>query len=215
MGTGTPRSTTDAESAEWVASLQSEGPARDEAIERLHRLLVRVGRSESHRRSGTLALTGPEVDDIAQQAADDALLAILRKITDFRGESRFTTWALKFVILEVASKVSRHHWRRRDEQVDTEDWARLPVAFGFDPAEQAEWSDLMAALRRGIDQVLTAHQRRIFRAVVVNQVPLDVVADEIGSNRNAIYKTIFDARRKLRASLIADGYLDNQASRKS
>ena len=215
METGRRRPLRDEESAEWLAALDGAAGERDDAIRRLHGLLVRIGRAETNRRASRLALFGPELDDIAQQAADDALVAILRKLGRFRGESRFTTWAAKFVILEVASKVSRHHWRRRNVPMDTEDWDRLPDAFGFDPAEENEWADLVRTLRRGIEETLTAHQRRIFRAIVLDQTPLDVLVAETGSNRNAIYKTLFDARRKLRAFMVANGYLDTTAPTRS
>lgn len=196
------------ETAAWVAALHGPAGERDDAIKRLHELLVRVGRAEAGRRAPGLGLPAAELDDIADQAADDAVVAILRKLDDFRGESRFTTWAAKFVILEVASRVSRHHWWRRDAPIDTGDTDRLPAAFGFDPAERNEWADLMRALRRGIDETLTPYQRRIFRAVVIDGQPLDALVAETGRSRNAIYKTIFDARRKLRAFLVANGYLD-------
>ena len=76
-------------------------------------------------------------------------MAILSKLGQFRGESRFTTWACKFVILEVSVKIGRHFWRDLALPLDAEDWDRLPARFGFDPAHQAEWGDLFAALRRG------------------------------------------------------------------
>lgn len=215
METGPSRSFRDAESAAWVAALEGPAGERDDAVKRLHELLLRIGHAEAHRRAPRSALSGPELDDLVQQAADDALVAVLRKLGGFRGESRFTTWAAKFVILEVASKVSRHHWRRRHVPLDAEDWDRLPDAFGFDPAEQHEWADLMRTLRRGITETLTPHQRRIFQAIVVNRQPLDALVAETGSSRNAIYKTLFDARRKLRAFLVANGYLDDGTSRDS
>ena len=72
----------------------------------------------------------------------------------------------------------------------------------------------MTALHRAVDDVLTDWQRRLFVAIVVNGVPLDALVAEFGSNRNAIYKTLFDARRKLRAKLVANGYLDTETSRR-
>jgi RNA polymerase sigma-70 factor, ECF subfamily len=99
--------------------------------------------------------------------------------------------------------------------LDAEDWDRLPGHFGFDPAHQAEWSDLLAALRRAVDSELTARQRAVFVAIVVNEVPLDTLVLELASNRNAIYKTLFDARRKLRAALAANGYIGEDSSRSS
>jgi len=137
------------------------------------------------------------------------------RLGQFRGESRFTTWAYKFAIFEVSAKIGRHFWRHPSVPLDAEDWDRLPGRFGFDPAQEAEWRDLLAALRRAVDEVLTVRQRRVFVALVLNGVPLDTLVIEMASNRNAIYKTMFDARRKLRAALAANGYLSDDCSRRS
>jgi len=197
----------DPESAGWLRVLAGTGPAREAALARLHEMLVRIARSEVGRRAPRLQLVGPELDDLAYQAAADALIAITGKLGQFRGESRFTTWAYKFVIFEVSAKIGRHFWRHPDIPLDAEDWVRLPARFGFDPAQEAEWRDLLAALRRAVDEELTARQRRVFVAIVLNGVPLDALVIELASNRNAIYKTLFDARRKLRAALAAHGYV--------
>ena len=206
----------DAESAEWQRELASTGPRREEALARLHGLLVRIARGEVARRGPRLQLTGPELDDLAYQAAADALVAITSKLGQFRGESRFTTWAYKFVMFEVSAKIGRHFWCRPSVPFDAEDWERrLPDRFGFDPAQEAEWRDLLAALRRAVDQKLTARQRRIFVAIVLDNVPLDTLVIELASNRNAIYQTLFDARRKLRAALAANGYIGDDGWRRS
>ena len=205
----------DTESAEWPRALACTGPRREEALARLHGLLVRVAQKEVARRGPRLRITGPELDDLAYQAAADALVAITSKLGQFRGESRFTTWAYKFVMFEVSAKIGRHFWRHPGVRLDAEDWERLPDRFGFDPAREAEWRDLLAALHRAVDQELTARQRRVFVALVLNAVPLDTLVIELGTNRNAIYKTLFDARRKLRAALAANGYIDDDHSRSS
>jgi RNA polymerase sigma-70 factor (ECF subfamily) len=203
----------DAESAGWLRELGGTGPQRDAAVIRLHGLLVRIARGEVARRAPRLRISGPELDDLAYQAAADALLAITAKLGQFRGESRFTTWAYKFVIFEVSAKVGRHFWRYPAEPLDPEDWDRLPGRFGFDPAHEAEWRDLLTALRRAVDRELTARQRAVFVAIVLNDVPLDSLAAELAASRNAIYKMLFDARRKLRAALAADGYMVGESSR--
>jgi RNA polymerase sigma-70 factor, ECF subfamily len=197
----------DPDSAGWVRMLSGTGPVREAALARLHEMLVRIARGEIGRRAPRLQLSGPELDDLAYQAAADALMAITGKLGQFRGESRFTTWAYKFVIFEVSAKVGRHFWRHPDVRLDAEDWDRLPARLGFDPAQEAEWRDLLAALRRAVDEELTARQRRVFVAIVLNGVPLDALVIELASSRNAIYKTLFDARRKLRAVLAAHGYV--------
>jgi RNA polymerase sigma-70 factor (ECF subfamily) len=203
----------DLDSAEWLRPLAGTGPPREAALARLHEMLVRVARRETARRAPRLQLAGPELDDLADQAAADALLAIIGKLGRFRGESRFTTWACKFVILEVSAKVGRHFWGRPGVRMDAGDWERLPASFGFDPAQEAEWRDLLAALRRAVNQELTARQRQVFVALVLTGVPLDALVIELGSSRNAIYKTMFDARRKLRAALAANGYLHDDPHR--
>ena len=203
----------DPDSAEWVQALAGTGPERDDALAQLHKLLLRVARAEARRRAG-LYITADELDDLVHQAAADALVAIAAKIGQFGGHSRFTTWACKFAIFEVSTKIGRHFRRHPTITMDAEDWARLPDRFGLEPDQVAEWADLLAALHKAVDTVLTDRQRRVFVAVVLNDAPLDAVAAELGTNRNAIYKTLFDARRKLRAALAANGYLSHDPSRR-
>ena len=205
----------DPDSAEWLGALVGTDSERQSAQVRLHARLLRIARSEVHRRSSHLRVGGPELDDMAHQAAADAMVAITAKLGQFRGESRFTTWAYRFVIFEVSTKIGRHFWRNPTVAMDAEDWDRLPDRFGLDPARESEWRDLMAALHRAVDEVLTDRQREIFVAIVLNGVPLDALVAELGTNRNAIYKMLFDARRKLRAVLVANGYLDTETQRPS
>lgn len=181
----------------------------------LHALLLRAARREIARRGPQQQITGPELEDLAYQAAGDALLAITAKIGQFRGDSRFTTWAYKFVIFEVSVKMGRHFWRDPHKSLDAENWDRLPDWFGFDPARESEWRDLLAALHRAVDSELTPRQREVFVAIALNDVPLETLVIKLGSNRNAIYKMMFDARRKLRAALVANGYLNDAESRRS
>src|SRR4029077_19314738 len=122
---------------------------------KLHDLLLRIARGEVSRRSGHLRLGGNGPDGLAHQAAADAMIAITGKLGQFRGESRFTTWAYKFVMFEVSAKIGRHFWRHPDVRLDAEDWDRLPARFCFDPAQEAEWRDLLAAMRRAVDEELT------------------------------------------------------------
>jgi RNA polymerase sigma-70 factor (ECF subfamily) len=205
---GVPSRQLDPGSAKWVRVLTGSGAERQAGLGRLHQLLLQIARAELRRRGGQLPVTGPELDDLAYQAAADALMAITVKLGQFRGESRFTTWAYKFVVFEVSAKVGRHFWQHPTAAMDAEDWDRLPDRFGLDPARQAEWRDLAGAVRRAVDEQLTPRQRRVFVAIVVNGVPLDALAAELGCTRGAIYKMMFDARVKLRGVLAADGYLD-------
>jgi RNA polymerase sigma factor (sigma-70 family) len=194
----------------WVRDLSGDGDQREAASRRLHEVLLRAARSEVGRRASRLRLAGPELDDIAHQAAADALLTICGKVGTFRGDCRFTTWAYKFVIFDVAAKVNRHFWQRADVAFDDEDWERLPARLGIEPESHAESWDLMNAVHRAVDEKLTAKQRMVFVALVLNGMSTDVLADQLGATRNAIYKTMFDARRKLRAALADAGYLPDQ-----
>ena len=205
----------DPESAEWIRVLAVAGPQREAALARLHGMLLRIAQREARRRGPRMLIAGPELEDLAYQAAADALMAITGKLGQFRGESRFTTWAYRFVILEVSAKVGRHYWRRPDVPLEAEDWDRLPGRFGFEPARESEWRDLLAALRRAVDTELSPRQRQVFVALVVNAVPLDALVVELGSNRGAIYKVMFDARRKLRAALAANGYMSHDVTGRS
>lgn len=199
----------------WVTALAGHDGEPHAAQVRLHELLLRVAFHELGRRAAATEITGPERDDLAHQAADDAMLAILARLPEFRGESRFTTWAYKFVVLEVSSKLGRHHWRRpstRAVHLEDEHWERFEDAMGLRPEQHAEGGDLAAAVRRAVD-TLTEHQRELFVAVIVNGVPLDAMVERLGTNRNAIYQVIFGARRKIRAALVAEGYLDEGGAR--
>jgi RNA polymerase sigma-70 factor, ECF subfamily len=198
----------DPESRVWVDGLTATGPDHDDAVARLHALLLRMARAEASRRSGWHGIRGPELDDLAHQAADDAAVSVLRKVAGFRGESRFTTWACAFAIHEVAGKFGRHVWRRDGVRLDEGSWEQVPERLGTGPESLAESRALLEALRRAVDSELTPHQRTVFVALVVDGVPLEVLAAELGSNRNALYKTMFDARRKLRLHLETHGYLE-------
>lgn len=197
----------DEETVRWLSVLTDTTHHRERALGELHDMLLRIARAELRRRSGQHSITGPELDDLAYQAAGDALLAITKKLGQFRGESRFTTWAYKFVIFEVSAKLGRHFWRRPTVALDSDDWGRLPDRFGIQPDEYAQRHDLIAAVRQAVEDELTERQRQVFVAIVINHVPLDALVAQLGSNRNAIYKVMFDARRKLRAALAANGYL--------
>jgi len=198
----------DAASVEWVRVLQSEGATRDDAIARLHALLLRVSRHELNRRAGQHQVKGPELDDLAHQCADDAVVSVLGKLATFRGDSRFTTWAYKFAVFAVSGALGQRYWRTHTVGLEPEQWAALPDRLGVDPEEQAQAAELMAALKQAVDTELTPRQRELFVSIVVNGVPLDAVVAHLGTSRNAVYKNVFDARRKIRAFLITNGYVD-------
>jgi RNA polymerase sigma-70 factor (ECF subfamily) len=196
----------DAESRAWLAALRASGPEHEAAVARLHALLLRAARFEVARRRPTLAhLRGDDLDDIANQAADDALMSILRRLDDFRGASRFTTWAYKFALLEAAVKLRKRAWQGRELPLEPESWT-LFASSSLEPDAELEQSALLAAIERSIRDDLTPHQRRVLVALAVNGVPIDVLAERLDTNRNALYKTLHDARRKLRRRLEETGF---------
>jgi RNA polymerase sigma-70 factor (ECF subfamily) len=191
----------DPESREWLRSLRAQGREHEEAVARLHALLLRAARFECARRRPTLPhLRGNDLDDIANQAADDALVSILARLDSFRGASRFTTWAYKFALLEAAVKLRRRAWQGREIPLEPETWSLFAGA-GAEPAESVERSELLETLQRAIAEVLTPHQRRVLVALALNGVPIDVLAERLSTTRGALYKTLHDARRKLRGYL--------------
>ena len=200
----------DLESQTWVDGLRASGAQYYETVARLWSLLLRAARREVRRREAQLGVCGPELNDIAHQAANDALVAVLGRIDDFRGESRFTTWAYKFVLYEVSVKMGRHFWAQRRAALDAADWERLPSRLAPLPEQHVELQELLGALRRAVEEDLTERQRKVFVAIVLNDVPVDALTHEFGCSRNAIYKVLFDARRKLRASLARSGYALNE-----
>jgi RNA polymerase sigma-70 factor, ECF subfamily len=196
----------DHESAAWVRRLSAQGRERESAVEDLHALLLRAAHFEMGRRELPASVVGSAgLDDLAVQAADDALIAILPKLHTYRGKSRFTTWAYKFALLEAAVKVRRRPWHGRELSLEADDWVGLLDDGRASPAGQAEASELIHAVRDAIAEALTPHQRTVLVAITLNDVPIDVLAARRNTTRGALYKTLHDARRKLRERLAEDG----------
>jgi RNA polymerase sigma-70 factor (ECF subfamily) len=177
---------------DWMGELQAAGAAREAAIADLHALLLRGAYFELARRPVDRA----EIDDLATQAADDALVAILAKLDTFQGLSRFTTWAYKFVLLEAGVKARRRAWHGRE--VVLADDLRSTAA---GPHDRAEESETLRLVRDAVRTRLTDHQRVVFVALALDGVPIDVLAERLSTTRGALYKTLHDARSKLRAAL--------------
>lgn len=185
--------------------LDGNGRERDAAVVELHALLIKAARFEVNRRRDSLPhLREGDREDLAQQSADDALMAVLAKLGEFRGESRFTTWVYKFGLLEAGVKVRRRAWQGREIPIEDQAWARLADA-GTTVAGQVERRDLIGALRGEIERSLSDHQRRVLVAVTLNDVPIDVLAERLETTRGALYKTLHDARKELRQGLAERG----------
>lgn len=200
----------------WIADLTSDGPAGDVALRRLHEVLLRAGKHQVWRLRGMLPHAGPEdLNDLAQQIADEATVAVLRRLDSFEGRSRFTTWAYKFAVYQAGVEVRKQAWRHRE--VSLSEHADLVglADRGASPDQVLEATELARAVEKAIQTALTPHQRRIAVALVIDEVPIDVLADRLGTTRNALYKTLHDARRRLRAALADCGHLDALTDRSS
>ncbi len=195
----------DGESVEWLEALSGAGRRREDAIVRLHALLLRASRFEiARRRRAHGDRPSPELDDLATQSANDALMAVMRKLHTYRGDSRFTTWAYKFALLEAAAKLRKRAWQGRELPLETDGWAQLADP-GTSPDTDAETAELIGAVRHAMADGLTPHQRAVLVAITLNDVPVDVLADRLGTTRGALYKTVHDARRRLRGRLADAG----------
>jgi RNA polymerase sigma-70 factor (ECF subfamily) len=188
---------------EWIEALRVRS---DDALAALHGLLVRAARFEVGRRRAALPhLRGELLDDLAVQSADDALVAVLAKLDDFRGDSRFTTWAYKFALLEAAVRLRRLAWQGREVPLESESWERL-AATGSSPERDVEVRELLGALRAAIDEQLSERQRHVLVSTTIAGVPIDVLAERLDTTRGALYKTLHDARQKLRRHLAEQGF---------
>jgi RNA polymerase sigma-70 factor (ECF subfamily) len=207
--TDQPVPTRDDES--WITDLSDGGTAGDAAMRQLHAVLLRATRHQVWRLRGMLPGMGArDLEDLAQQAADEALVSVLRQLPGFRRQSRFTTWVYKFGILQAGVEVRRQAWRRRE--VSLPDTVVLPDR-SPSPADVTETAQLLRAVEGAIASALTPHQRRVALALLVEEVPIDVLADRLGTTRNALYKTLHDARGRLRIALTASGHLDPSTPR--
>ena len=196
----------DQQSGDWVRELNDHGPVRERAVARLHALLLGVARGEAARRRASLPQhAAEEIDDLCVHAATDALMAVLAKLDTYRGKARFTTWACKFAIFETSVALRRHAWRHRPIATDDTVWDRLADTAPA-IAQQLEDDQVMTTLRRAIDEELTERQRHIFQSVTLDDVPIDVLAERMGTSRGAIYKMLHDARGKLRRALTEAGH---------
>jgi RNA polymerase sigma-70 factor (ECF subfamily) len=190
----------DAESRAWWDRLHDAEPVRDYAIAELHERLRRE--AWFHIRLRTRGMSGfprSDLDDLAVMAANDALLAILRKLDDYRGESQFWTWARRFAQLEAPVSIRRRlgHDHLAD---DPERTFALPDP-GCSPQDRAEIQELLRNVSDLIVGRLTTRQRAVVVAIAIDGTSPATLAIEFNTTPGAIYKTLHDARRKLTAQL--------------
>jgi RNA polymerase sigma-70 factor (ECF subfamily) len=198
--------------AEWIAALGGGGAEQAAALADLRAHLLRAALFTLKRARHQVGHLGPGVlGQLAEDCAQEALTAVVQRVGDFRGESRFTTWAYTFAVHVALVAARRERWGSvsLDGLLDgREPWPS--VAGGEeaapDPERRALQAEALAAIRDGIEKHLTVKQQQALRAVVFEQVPLDELVRHWGSSRNAIYKLLHDARRSLRTHLVARGF---------
>ncbi len=199
---------------EWLDDLNAGGAAQEAAIADLRNVLLRAALFFFSRNPSDLA--GLSHDEALQQAEDcaqDALLAVMRHLADFRGDSKFSTWAYKFAINIALTAARRERWKgvSLDALSDTEEdvfseWAAQDKSEGTAPEQSAMQDELRRIIRSVIDHDLTEKQREVLRLMVFDEVPMDGVVRHLGANRNTVYKLLHDARQKLKSGLKARGF---------
>ena len=197
--------------AEWLVALKADGAPQTTALSDLRAYMLRASRYALSRQQHALRLASTDIDQLAEDAAQDALSSLLEHLDDFRGESQFTTWAYTFAVNAALVAARRERWGRvpLERLLDEPDLVgRLGGGTGAlpDPQRRALQSEMLTALRDAIEAHLTPRQRQALTAVVFEGVPLDELARHWASNRNALYKLLHDARRKLKAQLRARGF---------
>ncbi len=198
--------------SDWLRDLAGQGDAQAAAIGELRALLRRaavytLSRTGIHGAS----LASSQVEAIAEECAQEALLAILDRLGDFRAESKFTTWAYKFAVNIALTAARRERWKTvsLDDMLDEEAvpvWQPGGDSAAPSPEQRSQQGEVWVLMQQVIEAELTPRQRQVLHAMVFEEVPLDEVVRHLGSNRNAVYKLVHDARRKLKAGLEARGY---------
>jgi RNA polymerase sigma-70 factor, ECF subfamily len=181
--------------------MELRGPNPDGALADLYELLVRrLGAALGGYRGGLEANFG----DFAQEA----LIKITGNLDSFRGESRFTTWAQKIAINVALTELKRRRWRDvslQDLFAQREAADRGPADTQLTPEDLAFQNTVLGELRRIVDEELTDRQREAVVAVLLEGMPISEVAKRMGTNQNALYKLLHDARRKLKREMEAAG----------
>jgi RNA polymerase sigma-70 factor, ECF subfamily len=199
---------------EWLHDLRVNGAEQDAAIADLRNLLLRTVLFFFSRNLGDFrGLARNEILQLAEDCAQEALIAIMNHLSDFRGDSKFTTWAYKFAINIALATTRRAHWK--DFSLDqppaaadgeTSEWNIQDKSSVVDSDQFALQSEVRQVIQEVIEHDLTENQRHVLLLMVFNEVPMDEVVHRLGTNRNAIYKMLHDARRKLKSSLQARGF---------
>lgn len=198
--------------ADWLHELEATGEEQTAAIEDLRSYLLRAALySLNQRAHGLTHLTPTQIEQLAEDCAQDALLAILKQLREFRGDSRFTTWAYRFAVNMALTAARRESWKQVSldyliDEPDTPQWPTWDERPELNPDHVALRAEVWTVMREVIAHDLTDRQRQVLKAIVFDETPMDEVVRRLGSNRNAIYKLLHDSRRKLKDRLEARGF---------
>ncbi len=199
----------------WVEDLTSEGVRQDAAIAKLREYLRRgLYAYLRDQRSDTASTASTDLQQMTEDFVQEALLKTLESLTSFRGESRFLTWAMKIAIRTAVSNLRRAAYRdvslddleARGATLRLLPESRVQPSKQPDPQKEAERREVLTSLREAVEGDLSEKQRIAFVSAEIEGVPIEVVARLMGSNPNAVYKVVHDARKKLRAALASRGY---------
>lgn len=197
---------------EWVRELGAGGEEQAAALADLRAYLLRAARYALQRHGGRLAHMSPaDLDQLAEDCAQEALLAILEHLKEFRGDSRFTTWAYKFAINMALVAARRQAWKHVSfdallEEASNPKWLAEAQTASGDPEQAAGRAEAWAVVREVMENDLSERQCQALKAIVADGVPLDELVRHWDSNRNAVYKLLHDARQKLKSRLEARGF---------
>ena len=199
---------------EWLHDLNASGALQEAAIADLRDLLLRAALYFFSRNLGDFqGLDRGEIMQRAEDCAQDALIAVLNHLSDFRGDSKFTTWAYKFAINIAMMTARRERWKgvSLDEIASSEEsnffeWIMQDKSDGAAPEQSAMQGEVRRIIQDVIKHDLTDKQRHVVSMMIFNEVPMDEVVRHLGTNRNAVYKMLHDARRKIKSSLQARGF---------
>lgn len=197
---------------EWIADLTRYESRQEQALEELRQLLLRAALY-------TLVTHHSELEGMpseaklafAEECTQEALLAVLDHLEEFRGESKFTTWVYKFGVNTALSRARRWRWRQVSLEAlagdqDDYEWVIPATVERQDLEQQVRQQEVVEIVRETVRNELTLRQRQVLRMVAFEEIPMDVVVERLDSNRNAVYKLLHDARMKLKQQLMLQGY---------
>lgn len=191
----------------WLSDLRTAGPARDLALADLGEV---VRRGLPYALSRWLSPDDPLFAPLVEEVTQETLLRVLDQLGTFEGRSMFTTWVQKIAVRIALTELRRKRWQDSslDELLDNEESPaspRLMADRSPGPETMAERGDMMAAVRRILEEELTPRQREALTLLSIQDVPLEEAARRMKTNRNALYKLLHDARLRLKRRLLAEG----------